>query len=147
MIPWAHPSPQPKRHLDRFSGFCRDDRRVILYFIMGRPSPPKLPIPMGGCGPTSNTWFPGSTRVLNLNGIYLDRFSRFLQGSLVWQTERQTDRPRYSVGNNRPHLPTYYGRCGLKRHILAWVHVVWATMRKNPSTGLNCRWVSKKRHK
>ena len=29
----------------------------------------------------------------------------FLQSSLLWQT----DRPRYSVGNNRPHL-----RCGLK---------------------------------
>jgi len=23
MVPWAHPSPQPKRHLDRFSRFCR----------------------------------------------------------------------------------------------------------------------------
>jgi len=22
MVPWAHPSPQPKRHLDRFSLFC-----------------------------------------------------------------------------------------------------------------------------
>jgi len=22
MVPWAHPSPQPKRHLDRFSRFC-----------------------------------------------------------------------------------------------------------------------------
>jgi len=28
----------------------------------------------------------------------------FLQGSLVWQTDRPTDRPRYSVSNNRPHL-------------------------------------------
>ena len=24
MVPWAHPSPQPKRHLDRFNRFCRD---------------------------------------------------------------------------------------------------------------------------
>jgi len=23
MIPWAHPSPQPKRHLDLISRFCR----------------------------------------------------------------------------------------------------------------------------
>jgi len=22
MVPWAHPNPQPKRHLDRFSRFC-----------------------------------------------------------------------------------------------------------------------------
>ena len=28
----------------------------------------------------------------------------FLQGSQVWQTDRPSDRPRYSVGNNRPHL-------------------------------------------
>ena len=35
---------------------------------------------------------------------HLDRLSRFLQGSLVWQTDRQTDRPRYFVGNNRPHI-------------------------------------------
>ena len=32
----------------------------------------------------------------------------FSQGSILWQTDRQTDRPRYSVGNNRPHLHTYY---------------------------------------
>jgi len=31
-----------------------------------------------------------------------------------------------------------------KRHILARVHVVWAIMRENPSTGLTCRWVPKK---
>jgi len=33
----------------------------------------------------------------------------FLRGSLVWQTDRQTDRPvrtRYSFGNNRRHLHT-----------------------------------------
>jgi len=23
MLPWAHPSPKRKRHLDRFSWFCR----------------------------------------------------------------------------------------------------------------------------
>jgi len=40
MIPWAHLSPQPKQHLDRFSRFCTDDLRVSLYFAMGRPFPP-----------------------------------------------------------------------------------------------------------
>jgi len=29
---------------------------------------------------------------------------RFLQGSRSWQTDRQTDRPWYSVCNNRPRL-------------------------------------------
>jgi len=33
-IPWAHPSPQPKWHVDRFS-FCTDNRTVSLYFTMG----------------------------------------------------------------------------------------------------------------
>ena len=47
MILWAHPSAQPKGHLDRFSRFCTDDRRVSLYFIMGHPFPPKnCPFPL-----------------------------------------------------------------------------------------------------
>jgi len=51
-IPWAHPSRQPKRHLDRFSRFCIDDRRVFLYFTMERPFPrSKLSLPMGESGP------------------------------------------------------------------------------------------------
>jgi len=31
-----------------------------------------------------------------------------------------------------------------KRHILAWVRVVWAIMRENPLTRLTCRWVPKR---
>ena len=27
MVPWAHPNPRPKRHLDRFGGFCRGHDR------------------------------------------------------------------------------------------------------------------------
>ena len=35
-----------------------------------RPFPPsKLPLPMAGSGPPSNTWFPLPTRVLQPNGI------------------------------------------------------------------------------
>jgi len=48
MLPWAHPSPQPERHLDRFSRFT----------------------------------------------------------GLTTLTDRQTDRPRYYVCNNRPRLRT-----------------------------------------
>jgi len=52
MVPWANPSPQPKRYLDVFSRFCTDDRRVSLYFTMGRPFPPlKLPLSMGDLNP------------------------------------------------------------------------------------------------
>jgi len=31
--------------------------------------PSKLSLPMDGSGPTSNTWFPGSTRILSQNGF------------------------------------------------------------------------------
>ena len=46
-LPWTHPHPQPKRHLDRFSRFYR---------------------------------------------------------AHDWQIHKQTDRPRYSICNNKPHL-------------------------------------------
>jgi len=73
----------------------------ILY--NGMPlSPSKLPRPLDGSEPPSNTWFLGPTRVLNPTASRSEQ--PFLQGSSVCQTDRQTDRPRYSVGNNRPHL-------------------------------------------
>jgi len=68
----------------------------------GTPLPPsKLPLPMGGFGPQSNTWFSGPTRVLNPNCISIGS-PIFLQGSPVWQT----DIPHYSVSNSRPHQHT-----------------------------------------
>ena len=48
MLPWAHPSPQPKRHFDWFSRFCTAHGRVSS----GMPRhdlPPKLPLCMGIC--------------------------------------------------------------------------------------------------
>jgi len=39
VIPWAHPSPQPKRHLYRFSCFCTDDCRMSTQFTKGHPFP------------------------------------------------------------------------------------------------------------
>jgi len=39
---WANPSPQPKRHLDRFSRFCTDHRRKSLFFTMVRSFPPLI---------------------------------------------------------------------------------------------------------
>ena len=41
-IPTAHPSAQPKRHLDQFSRFCTDDRRVSLYFTINAPFAPQF---------------------------------------------------------------------------------------------------------
>jgi len=68
-----------------------------LYFTMGDSFPKNCPFPCGS-GPQSNTWFPGPIRVLNSNCISIG--SAVFAGSLVLQTDRQTDRPRYSVGNN-----------------------------------------------
>jgi len=52
------------------------------------PSTSKLPLPMKR--PGSNTCFLWPTRVSN--GIFIG--SAVLQGSQLWQTDRQTDRPR-----------------------------------------------------
>jgi len=95
MIPWAHPSPQPKGHLNRFSRFCTDDRGVSYILYNGAPFPLIIAPSRGGSGLPSNTWFPWPTRSLNPNGISIG--SALLQGSLLWQSDRQTDRPRYSV--------------------------------------------------
>ena len=131
-VPWTHPSPNPKQHLDRFSRFCTvHDRaslyftvdrpapfplkiapshggsgphlihdslgqfeptsqahgRVSLYFIMGSPSPQNAPS-HGGIWTPSNTWFPGPTSVLNLNGISIGS-AVFVRLTSV--TDRQTN--------------------------------------------------------
>ena len=89
MIPTAHPSPQPKRHPYRFSRLCTDDCRVSLYFTMGRPfSPKKLPLPMGGSGPHLIHGSPGPPKSSTQKAAR--SVQPFLQGSLVWQTDRQT---------------------------------------------------------
>jgi len=64
----------------------------------------------GGSGPNPHLihgwwWFLGSTQVLNPNSISI---GAAIFAGLTRVTNRQTDRPRYSVCNNRPHLPMYY---------------------------------------
>ena len=54
---------------------------------------------------TCNRSFPRPTRGLNANSISIA--SEFSAGHTRWQTDRQTDRPRYSVVHNRRHLSTY----------------------------------------
>ena len=158
MLPSVHPSPQPKRQINRFSHFCTAHGRRSYYFTTGDPFPKNCPFSRGiwtpsnswlghseptiqtaaisvqpfshrwpqsvtilhngtplsslkivhshgGSGPPSNTWLPRLTRVLNPNGISIGS-AVFAQLTSVTdrQTFRQTDRPRYSVGNNRPHL-------------------------------------------
>ena len=59
-----------------------------------------------GCGPPSNTWFPGPTRVLIQNGISIG--SAVIAG-LTTVTDRQTDRP-----TDRATRPATIGRIYLR---------------------------------
>jgi len=103
MLPWAHPSPYPKRHLDRFSHFCTAYSRRSLYFTMGRTFPPQnCPrawgsphIIHGSLGPPESTYDTTCQSV-----------QPFLQGSRSGQTDKPTKQTRYSICNNRL-------RCGL----------------------------------
>jgi len=102
MIPTAHPSPQPKLHPYRFSHLCTDDRRVSLYFTMGRLfSSKNLPRPMGGSGPPSNTWFPGPTQVLNPKGSSI---GAAVFAGLSSVTDRPTDHATWSVRIGRIYV-------------------------------------------
>ena len=47
----AHASPQPKRHLSRFSRLCTDDRGVSIVYNGLTVSPSKLSFPMLASGP------------------------------------------------------------------------------------------------
>jgi len=79
-----------KWYLDRFGRFCIAHCRVSIYYAMGRPSPLKLPLPIGGSGPASNRWFRELTRTQNPNGISIG--SALLAGLTSHDCDRPTDR-------------------------------------------------------
>jgi len=56
--------------------------------------------------PISNRCFAGPTQVLNANDMSIA--AEFFAWLTRWQTDRQTDRPRYSGVHNRRYLPTYF---------------------------------------
>jgi len=106
MIPTDHPSPQPKRHLDRFSCVCIDDRRVSLYFTMRRPFAAQYYLfPFGIWTPSGRpTWFLGPTRVLNPNGISICAAIFAGLTSVTRQTDRQTTPLGRSVTTGRIYV-------------------------------------------
>ena len=55
----AHASPQPKRHLNRFSCLCTDDREVSVLFTMVWLFPIKIVRSDVGIWTSCNTWFIG----------------------------------------------------------------------------------------
>ena len=68
MVPWAHWSLHPKRHVDRFSRFCTSHRRMS-HWPPRFPPPKKMSLSFGGSGPPSNTWYLWPTRIIKPNGI------------------------------------------------------------------------------
>ena len=90
--------------------FCTDDRTVSLYFTTRRQiSPSKLPLPMGDLDPHVIHGSLDLPKPLTQTASH--SVQPFLQGSRVTcvtdrPTDQQTDRPRYLVGNKRPHLHT-----------------------------------------
>jgi len=99
---------RPKRHLDRFSRLCVYAQLKPEAFTMAAPFllKTKLPLSMGHVNPHLIHGFldPPEPTTQTVSRLV----QPLLQGSLLWQTDRQTDRPRYSVGNNRPRLRTQY---------------------------------------
>jgi len=84
MISWAHPSPQPKRRLDRFCRFCTASRDAAYTLQWAAPRLPMgaiLHLIYGFLGPPKFSTQTASRPVQLF----------FLQGSLLWQTNRQTD--------------------------------------------------------
>jgi len=87
MLPWAHPSPWPKRHLYRFSRFCNSSCQSIDGHV--------------------GAWFLGSTR-LSIPKRHLDRFSRFCTAHgrqrLYFTMGALSPKIAYSNGVSGPHL-------------------------------------------
>jgi len=87
MIPWAHPSPQPKRHLDQFSRFAQVTAECPYTLQWGALPPQNCPFSWGS-GPHLIYGCPQPKR-------HLDRCSRF--AGLTSVTDRPTDRATRSV--------------------------------------------------
>jgi len=102
MIPWTHPSTQPKRHLDQFSHFCTAQSRESHTLQCSSPFLVQNCRFAWGSGPPSNACFSGPTQLHNRTTFW--SVQQFLQGLRSWQIERLTDRQRYSVCNSRPHV-------------------------------------------
>ena len=86
MIPWAHSSTQPKRHLDQFSRFAHRSTAECPYTLQwDAPPPQNLPLPTGDLDPHPS---PQPKR-------HLDRFSRFCRAHYC---DRQIDRQTTLLG-------------------------------------------------
>jgi len=97
-----HSSPHPKRHLDRHSRFCTAHGRVAVYFTMGRPFP--FIIALGIADLDTRLTHDSLGPLESTTQTAYRSVQQFLQGSRSRVvTDRQTDRPRYIICNNRLH--------------------------------------------
>ena len=88
IVPWAHHVNMPNG-ISIGSAVFAQITTVSLYFTMGCPASSKLSLPIARMWTPWRRWFPGPTQVLNLTASR--SVQPFLQGSLVRQTDRQTE--------------------------------------------------------
>jgi len=96
-VPLAHPTPNPKRYLDRYSRFSTAHRRMSIHFTIGRHfSPQNCLFPWGDPDTHLIHGFlahgsPQSERHVNnnTNNIFLTRSNtvKLLQGRACWSVE------------------------------------------------------------
>jgi len=94
MLPWAHSSPYPKRHLNRFIRFCTAHGRQAPFFAIGRLFPLKIAPSYGDLDPYLTYGYLGPLKSITETASRL----------ITVVTDRQTDRLRCSDCNNRPHI-------------------------------------------
>ena len=101
--PWMHTIQHPELHLDRCSRFLHSSRHSC-FILYNKPPlfPSKLLLRMGVSGSPSIRENFGPCSQVHISVVFRS-VKPLLQGSRFWQTDRQTDRPRYSVCNNRAH--------------------------------------------
>ena len=106
MLSWTQPSPHPKRYLDRFSRFLNTSRHTAPILYNGLPLPLRFRADISTLIKYMFPWIHLSPYLKQ----YLNRFSGFCM-THDHGTDRQTDRPLYSVCNNRLRLRIVL-RCG-----------------------------------
>jgi len=106
VLPSAHPSPQPKRQINRFSCFCTAHGRKSLYFTMGNRFSKIAPSNRGTLTPP-NSWFPvpfwaQSLKASRLVQLFSHRWQH--QGFYTLQWASLSPKLPLLMGDLDPHL-------------------------------------------
>ena len=103
VLPSAHPSPQPKRHLDQFGRFCTAHCRVSSEHALPLPN---CPFP-GISGHALNARFLGSTRLSNPNGMSIHSvvFAQLTADS-PYTLQLAAPSPQITGSHGRSRLPS-----------------------------------------